>query len=104
MENNFKLNGFSVEGNFQKILTDKLYNGKKCYEVVDGIVTGISLVSKPAHGKNFKIIDEENRLIAGVVLSPNVMIKRFDRVLKEEYYIYFTAESIKKIKSNSGEL
>lgn len=104
MENNFKLNGFSVEGNFQKFLTGKLFNGKKCYEVGDGFVTGTTLLSTPAHGKKFKKIDEESRLIAGVVLSPNVIIKRFDIVLNEEFYIYFTAESIAKIKINSGEI
>jgi hypothetical protein len=102
MDNNFKVNGFSVEGNFQKKLVNKLHDGKKCYEITDGIITAISLVSKPAHGKNFKITDEDNRIVTGVVLSPDIMIERLDLISNEVYYIYFTAESIKRIKSNSN--
>ncbi|WP_157486015.1 hypothetical protein [Flavobacterium soli] len=102
MVNNFKINGFSVEGNFKKKLVDKLHNGKKCYEIFDGIVTAISLVSLPSHGKNFKITDKKNRIVTGVVLSPEIMIERFDLISNEVYYVYFTAESIERIKNNSN--
>lgn len=100
---NLKLNGFSVEGTFEQTLTDKIHNGLKCYEIIDGNITGIALVDKPAHGEDFKIADEKNRIIVGPLLIPGVMIHRFNGITNEEYYIYFTADSIKKIMTKYTE-
>jgi hypothetical protein len=92
MDDNIKLNGFSVEGTFEQVLTNKIHNGLKCYEIVDGTVTCIAFVDKPAHGANFKITDMTQRIVTGPLLIPDFMIYRHNRITNEEYYIYFTKE------------
>lgn len=89
--------GFSPEGKFKRKLTDKIHNGLKCYEIIDGKVTAISLVSKPANGLMGKIVSEEEMLITGVILLPDKMIYRINPIMGEEYYIYFTIAVIDKI-------
>lgn len=88
--------GFSPEGNFKYKLTDKTYNGLKCYEIIDGKITIISFVGSPAHGVLAKGVLSE-RKIMGPVLIPNVMIYRINPITGEEFYIYFTEEVINKI-------
>jgi hypothetical protein len=48
-----------VKEKFEQIPTTRTHNGLPVYEIIDGEITAISLVDKPAHGFNFKIIDEE---------------------------------------------
>lgn len=66
--------GFSPEGNFKRKLTDKTYNGLRCYEIIDGEITSLSVVSSPSNGVMAKIISDENRLISGPILIPDKMI------------------------------
>lgn len=92
--------GFSTEGNFKRKLTDKIYNGLRCYEIIDGEITSISLVGSPSNGVMGKIISDEDRLISGPILIPDKMIFRINPITGEEYYIYFTNKVIKKLHEN----
>lgn len=89
--------GFSPEGKFKKRLTDRVHNGLKCYEVVDGEITAMAMVTTPAHSENATIISEEDRTIGGPVLIPDKMIYKINPITGEEYYIFFSIEATKKI-------
>lgn len=72
-------------------------------------VNAISLVDEPAMEEYFlKFSDEkynmtlarvdvEKRIITGPALVPDKEIYRFDEKTGEEYYVYFTADTIEKI-------
>lgn len=87
--------GFSPEGRFKRKPTDKIHNGLKCYEIIDGEITAFAFVNTPAHGVLSKM-SVEDRQIIGPVLVPNKMIYRINPLTGEEYYIYFTADVISK--------
>lgn len=95
--------GFSPEGRFKRKLADKIHNGLKCYEIIDGEITAVAFVNTPAHGLPSKV-SEENRQIVGPVLVPNKMIYRINPLTGEEYYIYFTADVISKLHSQFHKL
>lgn len=74
-------------------------------------IQAISLVENPAIeldfialSKNRNItlskIDEEKKMIIGPAIVPNKMILRFDENTNEEYYIYFTKETIENCALN----
>ena len=89
--------GFSPEGKFKQKLTDKIHNGLKCYEIIDGKITAISFVDTPANGVMAKIISYNERIIAGLILIADKMIYRINPITGEEYYIYFTKNIIEKL-------
>ena len=91
--------GLSPEGRFKKRLTDKMHNGLKCYEIVDGEITGMAITTTPAHSEMAAIISDEDRTFGGPVLIPDRMIYRINPITGEEHYIFFTKEVIKKINS-----
>lgn len=86
--------GFSPEGRFKQKLTDKIHNGLKCYEIIDGEITGMAIVPNPANEYKASIVSEEHRRIGGVILTPDKLIYRINPLTGEEYYIYFTTEVI----------
>lgn len=86
--------GFSPEGMFKRRLTDKVFNGLKCYEIIDGEITSMSIVTNPANEVKAKIISNEERNLAGVIIVPDKLIYRINPITGEEYYIYFTKEVI----------
>jgi hypothetical protein len=71
-------------------------------------IDAISLVSEPAIEQNFVYfnkaknnltlakIDEEKGLLVSPALIPNKSIYRFDPDTNQEFYVYFTAETVKK--------
>ena len=70
-----------------------------------GGIEAISLVEQPAIEENFvalkdqkeyqlKTLDADKRIVLGALLVPNKTIYRKDG--KEEYYIYFSKETVKK--------
>lgn len=64
-----------------------------------------SLVSMPAHEKNFMTFskqrafefNDEEQVITGIAISADTPIYRFDDQSKEEYYVVFTKQAIKDI-------
>lgn len=92
--------GFSLEGKFKLKLTDKIHNGLKCYEIIDGKIITISLVNTPANGVMAKTISDNERIIVGPILIPDEMICRINPITGEKYYIYFTKEIIEKLHKN----
>lgn len=89
--------GFSPEGKFTLKLTTRTHNNLKCYEIIDGEITAISFVRNPANGVKAKIVSDEERIITGPILIPNSYIFRINPLTGEQYYIFFTKESINKI-------
>lgn len=75
-------------------------------------VYGISLVSDPAMEENFlsfskqekeikfTSIDEEKRILLGLVLEPNKLVPRYDSENNEMYNVYFSEESIRDVAYN----
>ena len=71
-------------------------------------IDAISLVTEPAIAQDFVYfnktkhnltlakVDEEQRLLVSPALIPNKQIYRFDADTNQEYYVYFTAETVKK--------
>lgn len=75
-------------------------------------VYGISLVSDPAMEENFlsfskqekdikfTSVDEEKRILLGLVLEPNKLVPRYDSVNNEMYNVLFDEESIRDVAYN----
>ena len=79
-------------------------------ETVDGI-TAMSLVDSPAVEVNFltfkkqekfsfKIEDEEKRIITGPALIPDKQIYRYNFKTDEEYYVFFSKQTVEKLAFN----
>jgi len=70
-------------------------------------VLKISLVDKPAIEEDFMkfheeklifaVADSDKRVITGPAMIPDKYIYRIDKKTKEEFYVYFTAETIKLV-------
>jgi hypothetical protein len=99
--------------NETKNLTNR-YNIMKTYlakydPILNKGVYGISLVEKPAMEGTFialskeekaielKTVNEEQRILLGLVLEPNKLIYRYDKDTKEEYNITFDEQTIKEL-------
>lgn len=65
---------------------------------------GINLEShkKEAFSINFAVSNEEQRIVKGVAMIPNVLIYRRNPQTNEEYYVFFNRETIKKLKNKYG--
>ena len=71
-------------------------------------IDAISLVSAPAieqdfvffgkekHNLTFAKVDEEKRMLVSPALIPNKQIFRFDPNTQQEYYVYFSPETVRK--------
>jgi len=70
-------------------------------------VYAVSTVLNPAMEEDFialnkhyvelKEVDEEKRLLMGAALIPDKKILRIDEKTKQEYYIFFTKETVKRL-------
>lgn len=80
------------------------------YNDIDNGVEAISLVEKPAiemdfmafskqkeQKVQFSIANNEKQIVTGPALIPEKRIYRYDEDLNEEFYVFFTAETIEKI-------
>ena len=76
-------------------------------EEQEAVLESVSLVDKPAIQKNFIYFadqiacdfyfeDEEERIVVGPAMIPNIKMPRMDEETGEVYYVYFTEESISK--------
>ena len=71
-------------------------------------IDAISLVSSPAieqdfvffgkekHNLTFAKVDEEKRMLVSPALIPNKQIFRYDPNTEQEYYVYFSPETVRK--------
>ena len=71
-------------------------------------IDAISLVSAPAieqdfvffgkekHNLTFAKVDEEKRMLVSPALIPNKQISRYDPNTEQEYYVYFSPETVRK--------
>ena len=71
-------------------------------------IDAISLVSAPAieqdfvffgkekHNLTFAKVDEEKSMLVSPALIPNKQIFRFDPNTQQEYYVYFSPETVRK--------
>ncbi|TDD96968.1 hypothetical protein [Flavobacterium cellulosilyticum] len=97
--------GFSIELIENRLILRGEYNNLPLYESIGGIITAIALVSNPAVEIN-SIADEDNKILCGVVMSPNLNIFRdIGRKGKENCYWYFSAHTIEKLQNSfKGEI
>lgn len=51
---------------------------------------------------DFAVSNADQHIIKGVVMIPNVLIYRRDQETGEEYHVYFSKETIKKLKDKYG--
>lgn len=86
----------------------KYYKGKYIKKLNKGVY-GVSLVKNPAmEGEaiflnadekrlQFKTVNEEQRIVLGMIMQPDFNVYRYDDKTGEEYYISFDAETIKEL-------
>lgn len=65
-------------------------NNKKDY-----LIEALSFVNNPAIEAGDFVVDEENQIVYGAALVPNKLILRRNKKTGEEYYIYFSKDTIK---------
>ena len=58
---------------------------------------GASLSSRLRRGSFSFSIDEEQKIVVGPVLVPNKLIKRIDRETGEEYFVYFSEQTVRDV-------
>lgn len=87
--------GFSVEWEGGERVDSGKYKGLPLYELIGGRITAIAIVDNPAIGVKCVTNDKE-QIIAGPVMIPNLKIFRKNE--SEEYYVYFSEETISKLK------
>lgn len=51
---------------------------------------------------NFSVSDNDKRIVKGVAMIPELFILRRDEYTGEEYYVWFSKETIKKLKERYG--
>lgn len=90
------LKGFSVEWEGGSREYRGEYNGLPLYELIGGRITAIAIVDEPAIGINCVVNDKE-QIIAGPVMIPDIKIYRRNET--EEYYVYFSTETISNLKN-----
>ena len=84
---------------YELILTDENLQGVDCISVVGEPAMESKYVAFANQEPkiNFAKIDEEKQILLGVAMIPEKNIFRFDEDTKEEYYVYFTKETIKRV-------
>jgi hypothetical protein len=97
--------GFSIELAGYKLLYRGQYEGFPLYEVLEGQVTAVAIVDKPAIGIG-TVVNPTDKTLAGPVMIPNLKIFRLEGPTgPENCYWYFSADTIKTLqKSFKGEM
>jgi hypothetical protein len=93
--------GFSIELIDWRLEYRGEYENLPLYECLDGEIIAVAIVENPAVGIK-AIGNEKERIITGVVMSPNLRMYR-DIGLhgkKERCYWYFSEETIAKYQRN----
>jgi len=90
--------GFSVEWESGDYIRQEDYNNLPCYELKGGKITAIAIVNEPAIDEYVVYDSNEEKNIVGVVMIADKKIFRTDD--NKEYYVYFSAETIKKLQQN----
>lgn len=75
---------------------DNLKQGVYAVSVVEHPAIEEDWVALNKHYVELKEVDEEKRLLMGAALIPDKKILRIDEKTKQEYYIFFTKETIRK--------
>jgi hypothetical protein len=63
---------------------------------------GITLEKEEPFQINFSVTDKEQRIIRGVAMIPNILIYRRNQETNEEFYVFFSKDTIKKLKDKYG--
>ena len=84
---------------YELVLTDENLQGVDCISVVGEPAMESKYVAFANQEPkiNFAKIDNEKQILLGVAMIPDKNIFRFDEATKEEYYVYFTKETIKRV-------
>ena len=92
--------GFSIELKGWTLEYRGIHENLPLYESLGGEVTAIALVKSPAHMRN-SVADEENRILYGPVMIPNIKIFRnMGPNGPENCYWYFSEDTIATLSNN----
>lgn len=90
--------GFSIELVDYRLERRGEHKGLPLYEALDGRITAVAIVKKPAIGVD-AILNDDERTIMGPVMIPDIKIFRNSGLKKyENCYWYFSAETIAKLQ------
>lgn len=79
-------------------LEDETLQGVDCISVVGSPAMESTFIMLSDEKKiNFAKIDNEKQILLGVAMIPEKKIYRFDEENNEEYYVYFSKETIKRV-------
>jgi len=82
---------------YELFLSDEDVQGIDCISVVGSPAMESKFIALADEKKvQFAKIDNEKKILLGVALIPEKKIYRFDEKTKEEYYVYFSKETIKR--------
>jgi hypothetical protein len=82
---------------YELFLSDEDVQGIDCISVVGSPAMESKFIALAEEKKvQFAKIDNEKKILLGVALIPEKKIYRFDEKTKEEYYVYFSKETIKR--------
>jgi hypothetical protein len=81
---------------YELILEDDKLMGVDAISIVESPAIEEQFIALSKQQIQFKLQDEEKRTLIGAALVPNKPIYRYDDKSGEEYYVYFTAPTIRK--------
>ncbi len=92
--------GLSIELEYFELKNNgEIHNNLPLYEVVDGVISAIALVEKPAMGMGSVKISE-NTYVSPLILANTPILRHIGINTYERCYWYFTPEVIKNLRSN----
>lgn len=81
---------------YELILEDDQLMGVDAISIVESPAIEEQFIALSKQQIQFKLQDEEKRILIGAALVPNKPIYRYDERSGEEYYVYFSAGTIRK--------
>jgi len=81
---------------YELILSDENLQGVDCISVVGEPAMKSSFIALSKQFV-FKEVDKKKLTLMGVIMKPNKKIYRFDNETKEEYEVFFSADTIKRV-------
>ena len=83
---------------FELVLSNEDLQGVDCISVVEEAAMEAKFIALSAEKKfQFKEVDKKKLILMGVIMKPNKEILRIDQETNEEYKVFFSEETIKRI-------
>ena len=83
---------------YELVLNDETLQGVDCISVVGSPAMESTFVALSDEKKiTFAKVDNEKQILMGVAMIPDKKIYRFDEQTQEEYYVYFSKDTVRKV-------